>query len=174
MAKQEAMSLQARRARPVVVTGIALATAGILVAVPAIAPPLTAREAQVAEDVQKGLSTAQVNLAALSDALAAFQDGGPVGALLAGLLGPDAQAAFQDGGPLGAALFAAGVDPDLVAAFQDGGPLGAALFATVGEDPRAAFQDGGPLGSALFALAAAVGTTPRWEPLSWRSRMVGR
>ena len=63
MAKQEAMSLQARRARPIVATGIALATTGILVAVPAIAPPLTARDAQVAEDVQTALSTAQVNLA---------------------------------------------------------------------------------------------------------------
>ena len=86
MAKQEAMSLQARRAGPVVATGIALATAGILVAVPAIVPPLTARDAQVAADAQNALSTAQVNLAALSDALLAFQDGGPVGALLAGLL----------------------------------------------------------------------------------------
>ena len=89
MAKQEAMSLQARRARPVVVTGIALATAGILVAVPAIAPPLTARDVQVAEDVQSALSTAQVNLAlsaeAISAALVAFPDGGPVNALLAGI-----------------------------------------------------------------------------------------
>ena len=67
MAKQKAMSLQARRAGPVVATGIALATAGILVAVPAIAPPLTAREAQVAAEAHNALSTAQVNLAALSD-----------------------------------------------------------------------------------------------------------
>ena len=85
MAKQTAMSLQARRARPFVETGIALATAGILVAVPAIAPPLTARDAQVAAEAHKALSTAQVNLAALSDALLAFQGGGPVNAVLAGI-----------------------------------------------------------------------------------------
>jgi hypothetical protein len=154
MANQEAMSLQARRARPVVATGIALATAGVLVAVPAKAPPLTPRDAQVAADVQTALSTARVNLAALSDALAAFQAGGPVGALLAGLLGPEAQTAFQDGGPVGAALFALGVDPALVTAFQGGGPVGLGLTA-LGVDPAlvTAFQDGGPVGLVLTALA---------------------
>ena len=117
MAKQEAMSLEARRAGPFVATGIALATAGILVAVPAIAPPLTAREAQVAADVQSALSTAEVNLAALSDALSAaitaFQSGGPVGSFLAALdtvvANPAASAAiatFQSGGPVGAVLAA--------------------------------------------------------------------
>jgi hypothetical protein len=158
MANQEAMSLQARRARPVVATGIALATAGVLVAVPAKAPPLTPRDAQVAADVQTALSTARVNLAALSDALAAFQAGGPVGALLAGLLGPEAQTAFQDGGPVGAALFALGVDPALVTAFQGGGPVGLVLTALAGNNAAAqglvtAFQGGGPVGLVLTALA---------------------
>ena len=90
MAKQEATSLQARRAHPSVATGIALATAGVLVAVPAIAPPLTARDVQVAEDVQNGLSTAHVNLAnsaVLLAAIEAFPGGGPVGAVRAGLNG---------------------------------------------------------------------------------------
>ena len=118
MAKQKAMSLQARRARPFVATGIALATAGILVAVPAIAPPLTARDAQVAADVQTALSTAQVNLALSAEAISAALDGVPGWwACRCGPrrdcreLGPDpalsaALVAFQDGGPVGAVLTA--------------------------------------------------------------------
>src|SRR6476660_1012760 len=89
MAEEMAMSLQARRVGPVVATGISLATTGILVAVPAIAPSVTAREAQIVEEAHKALSTAQVNLATLADdiaaALSAFQDGGPIGALLGGV-----------------------------------------------------------------------------------------
>jgi hypothetical protein len=156
MANQMAMSLQARRVGPVVATGISLATTGILVAGPAIAPYVTAREAQVAAEAHKALSTAQVNLAALSDALLAFSGGGPVGALLAGVVGPDAQTAFQNGGPVGALLFAlAGDNADaqaIAAAFQSGGPVGAVLTALVGADLTTAFQDGGPVGAALFAL----------------------
>src|SRR5262245_50181082 len=69
MSKLEAMSPQARRSRRFVPTGIALATAGVLVAVPAITPPLSSREAQVAADVKTALSTAQVQLTADSTAL---------------------------------------------------------------------------------------------------------
>ena len=140
MAKQEAMSLQARRARPVVVTGIALATAGILVAVPAIAPPLTARDVQVAADVQTALSTAQVNLAlsaeAISAALVAFQEGGPVDArprrdcrrrsLQDPALRRAAIATFQDGGPVGAVLAGLAADRDPAGSYRGrssgGGP----------------------------------------------------
>ena len=104
MAKQMAMSLQARRVGPFVATGISLATTGILVAVPTIAPYVAAREAQVVAEAHKALSAAQVNLAALSDALLAFPGGGPVGAVLAGVIGPEAQTAFQDSGPVGLAL----------------------------------------------------------------------
>jgi hypothetical protein len=160
MAKQTAMSLQARRARPFVETGIALATAGILVAVPAIAPPLTARDAQVAADVQKALSTAEVNLAlsaeAISAALLAFQGGGPVNAVLAGIA-----ASVGEDTPLGAALLA----------FQGGGPLGAVIAATVasvGEDTPlgaalAAFQDGGPVGAVIGGINAVI-NPPEPEP----------
>ena len=116
MAKEMAMSLQARRIGPVVATGISLATTGILVATPAIAPFVAAREAQVAAAAPKALSAAQVNLAAAADviaaALLAFQGGGPVGAVLTGVgtaLGPDTPLgagvlAFQDGGPVNAVL----------------------------------------------------------------------
>ena len=181
MAKQEAMSLQARRARPVVVTGIALATAGILVAVPAIAPPLTARDVQVAEDVQSALSTAQVNLAlsaeAISAALDAFPDGGPVNALLAGIgaeVGDPVLSAvidaFPDGGPLDAVLAGIGAavgDPVLsavIGAFPDGGPLNAVLAGisvAVGDPVLTAaieaFPDGGPIDAVLAAISEAVG-----------------
>ena len=179
MAKQEAMSVQARHAHPFVATGIALATTGILVAVPAIAPPLTAREAQVAAEAQHALSAAQVRLAALSDdiaaALLAFQDGGPVGAVLAGIaeqvgtttpLG-SALLAFQGGGPVGAVLTPL-VGADLTTAFQDGGPVGAVISAintSLGTDaPRlsaalGAFQGGGPVGAVLAGLVGTDLTT---------------
>src|SRR5262245_65819480 len=130
MANQMAKSLQARRVGPVVATGISLATTGIFVAGPAIAPDVTAREAQVAAEAHKTLSTAQVKLAALNDALLAFVDGGPVGALLALTVGPEAQVAFQDGGPVGALLFALASGNDQGAAIaqelQSRGPVGAA------------------------------------------------
>ena len=172
MAKQEAMSLQARRARPIVATGIALATAGILVAVPAIAPPLTARDVQVAEDVQNALSTAQVNLAlsaeAISAALLAFQEGGPVNAVLAGIA-----AEVGERHPLGAALLA----------FQGGGPVGAVLTGVgtaLGDDTvlaaaLLAFQEGGPVNAVLAGVAAGrvghpVGSRSLGVPGWWACR----
>ena len=47
MAKVTSMTDRSRRITPFVTTGIALATAGIVVAVPAIAPPPTARDVPV-------------------------------------------------------------------------------------------------------------------------------
>jgi hypothetical protein len=188
MANQMAMSRQARRVGPVVATGISLATTGILVAGPTIAPYVAAREAQVVAAAPKALSAAQVNLAAAADviaaALLAFQDGGPVGAVLGGvgqaLGGNDdpptplgaAVLAFQGGGPLGVVLTGVGTglggDTPLGAAllnFQGGGPVGAVLFGLAAgneglTDIVTAFQSGGPVGAVLQAIAGALPTTP--------------
>jgi hypothetical protein len=60
--------------RPFVTKGIALASAGLLVAaVPTIAPPLTPRDVQVAADVQTQLAVANTGFPALPDAASLLQ-----------------------------------------------------------------------------------------------------
>ena len=60
--------------RPFVTKGIALASAGLLVAaVPTIAPPLTPRDVQVATDVQTQLAVANTGFPALPDAASLLQ-----------------------------------------------------------------------------------------------------
>jgi hypothetical protein len=132
--------------RPFLTTGIALASTGLLVAVtPAIAPPLTPRDVQVATEVQN------------ASVISAFIEGGSLQAALVALAGEDNDIvnAFIEGGSVQALLVAlAGVDNDVVNAFIEGGTLQAALVALGGGDPVVdAFIEGGALQAAIVALA---------------------
>ena len=155
MAKVASMTDRSRRITPFVTTGIALATAGIVVAVPAIAPPLTPRDVQVVADVQTTLSAAQsdlVNSAALSAANpAVLLQGLQLAAnVLAGSAGEGAVSVQAIANQLGAASPVATVAqllPPGDPAVQQTNPVADFIGAVV-----AGFADGGITGAVLAGL----------------------
>jgi hypothetical protein len=147
---------------------VALATAVSLVAVPAIAPPLTTRDVQVAAEVQTALSTAQVKLAADSTALlkglqlaanVLAGSGAQAVAPIAALLPQPGVAAVQQADPtrLQAAVAA------FLANFQDNGPLIASLAAAAAFTGSAVLEaavqglvSGGPVGAIIAVINALL------------------
>jgi hypothetical protein len=147
--------------RPFLTTGIALASAGLLVAVtPVIAPPLTPRDVQVVTEVQN------------TSVISAFIEGGSLQAALVALAGEDNDIvnAFIAGGSLQALLVALGGGDPVVDGFIAGGSLQAGIVALAGcttpdcgDDPDTpvdesvpvanAFIEGGTLQAALVAVA---------------------